>query len=262
MKIRKIIAVTAASVITVSALFIANGLFGNPISGFLAKTTARQYIETNYGDLELEIQRAGYNFKFNSYCVFVRSAVSEDTAFTIYVNSLGKVLRDDYEYEVANRFTTWRRLDEELWEFTSEQIGSRVEYDMESFFLRFVEEKEGNQDLMKLEPDMELDIHDPPLPLKADIVIYHEDVSYSTVAAVIRELEAVFREQNIPVSMYGVTIIPLSDKPEQEGQAGTWIRALSVTDFPADLMDADNLPRVIEEYEAERIALYNERYKK
>ena len=43
--------------------------FGNPISRLIAERSATKYIETNYKDLDLNRDRAYYNFKDGYYIV-------------------------------------------------------------------------------------------------------------------------------------------------------------------------------------------------
>lgn len=252
---KKILAVVTCVLLCVLLFIFFNSWIGNPVSGSLAKKAAKQYIDTKYRDLKLQIKRSNYNFKESAYCVFVQSTESEDTAFMVYVNQYGTVMRDDYEYEVANNFTTWRRLDEEMRELAKVIVGERLEYDIEGIYISF--EKES--DIMVLERDMILDIQHPPLPLVIDITIFHEDVSYQTIAKVAKAMETILKEQKIPIDKYSVRVIPMSDKPEDEAEAFSWVNSLSVSDFPANKMNAENLHEVMEQFETERVSEYNEK---
>lgn len=91
---KKILAVVACVLLCVLVFLFINSWIGNPVSSSLAKKAAKQYIDTNYSDLKLQIKRSNYNC---AYCVFVQSTISEDTAFMVYVNQYGTVMRDDYE---------------------------------------------------------------------------------------------------------------------------------------------------------------------
>ncbi|WP_019850349.1 hypothetical protein [Desulfitobacterium sp. PCE1] len=259
MNIKKILAgITGIGLIVLLFLFV-NAWVGNPVSNLLAKQAAQKYIDANYSDLNLEIQSSSYNFKFGAYQVFVQSALSEDTAFSIDTDSFGKVLRDNYENEVASNFTTFRRLDAQMREIAKELIGSRLDYDFEYISFPFTKD---DHDLMKLERDMKLDIHHPPLPLIADVTLYSDDLSYNKIAEVAKALEIVLKEENIPVSQYSVRLLPLANKPEKEDQATSWVNSLSLSDFPAERMDEKNLPQVMEQFEADRVAELNAMDKK
>lgn len=255
---KKILAGITGIGLIVLLLSFVNSFVGNPVSKVLAKKAAQQYIETNYNNLNLEIQKSNYNFKFNSYYVFAQSSTSVDTAFNIYVDSYGNVIRDDYEFEVANHFTTFRRLDDELRKLGNEILGGKLDYDFDHISLPFV--KEGTFET--LERDMKLDIHNPPLPLMVNVVLFSHDVSYSKIAEVAKAVEAVLQEQDIPVREYNIRILPLADKPENDKQAVSWVNSLSISSYPADRMDKENLPLAMEQFETGRVAEMNEKGKK
>lgn len=256
--IKKILAGIAGIGLIVLLMSFVNSFVGNPVSNTLAKKAAQRYIDKNYKDLNLNIQDSNYNFKFGSYFVFVKSAISEDTAFDIYVDSYGNVISDEYEYEIKNNFTTFRRLDKELGVIAKEIIGGNLDYDFENMAIPFVKEA----DSVNLELDMKLDIHNPPLPLMIDVTLFNSDVSYSKIAEVAKALESVLQEQNIPVREYSIRILPLADKPQNENEAVSWANALSVSSFPAERMDEKNLPQAMEQFETERTAQMNEKDKK
>ncbi len=240
-KIKKTLAGALGIVLIILLLLFVNSFVGNPVSNVLAKKAAQQYIDANYSELDLQIQRCAYNFKFSSYYVFVQSSTSQDTAFSIDVDSFGNVLRDDYEYEVANNFTTFRRLDEELRRIAEERIGGKLDYDFEYISLRFVKEA----DFMKLKRDMKLDIYDPPLPLAIDVTLFSDDLSYNKIAEVAKALEDLLKQQSIPIDEYSIRILPLANKPKNEKQAVSWVNALSISCFPANRMGEENLPQAM-----------------
>lgn len=249
MKITKILAGVVGIGLIVLLLLFVNSFVGNPVSKALAKKAAQQYIHTNYDHMDLEIQKCAYNFKFNSYFVVVQSSTSVDTVFSIYAGSFGNILRDDYKYEVANNFTTFRRLDEELRKLAEEMIGSKLDYDFDYTAFSFNKASMDKEDsFMKLERDMKLDIHHPPLPLTADVVLFSSDVSYDKIAEAAKAIEGVLKEQNVPIAQYSIRILPLSNKLEDK----SWVNSLSVSDFPAEKMTEENLPQVMEQFEINR----------
>lgn len=262
MKIKKIIAGVAGFVLIALLLLFVNAWVGNPISKMLAKQGAVKYVEEKYSDLNLEMGKVYYNFKFGTYGVFVQSSKSKDTAFSIHMDGYGNVKRDDYEYEVANNFTTWRRLSEELDKKAVEIIGRALEYDFEHISIRFAEQNDDDKGLMKLSLDMELDIYNPPLPLEAYVNIYSEDVSYNKIAEVAKSVEDVMSKQGVPVSQYSVRLIPEENKPEKENMSGSWVNSISVSNFPAEMMAEDNLPQTMEQFENTRIVELEKKYPK
>lgn len=70
---------------------------------------AKEYIETVYPDLNLEIKEIDYNYKRKTFSVSVYSRTSRDTYFDIYLDLNKKVERDSYDL-VKNGITTFWRL--------------------------------------------------------------------------------------------------------------------------------------------------------
>lgn len=250
MKIKKSHIGVGVIVATVLLLFV-NSFTGNPVSKFLARRAAKRYVHENYNALGLVVESVYYNFKFGEYGVRVQSQISEDTAFSIRFDSFGTVEGDNYATEVANNFTTWRRLSERLRIQATEMIRNRLDYDFSFTSIRFVEENSADAGRSKLQRDMALDIHSPPLPLEADVVIYTDDLSYDKIAEVAKAVGATLIEQNVPISRYSVRLIPLANKPAQENQAVSWANSLSVDEFPAERMAEKDLPQAMAQFEQE-----------
>ena len=96
---------------TLILLFFYIAFFGNPISRILAEKSATKYIETHYKDLDLNRDRAYYNFKDGYYIVRLRDKNSEDTKFYLGFDSFGKLKQDTYD---SILFNTFIRLSDEL----------------------------------------------------------------------------------------------------------------------------------------------------
>ncbi len=255
----------AVLVVALIALFasVANELVGNPVTKQLAKKAVRQYVDENYSDLNLELSEPHYNFKFDCYGVVVKSKTSVDTVFRVYTDKLGKIKEDDYKYEVANCFTTLRRLSSELDEKANEVISNKVDYDFDYISIRFIQtSKEEDEILSKLKLDMELDIYHPVIPLNTDVCIYTDDVSWNKIAEVGLALKQVLEDENIPITQYSIRLIPLEDKPKNEDEAVSWVNSLSISDFPSDRMVENNLPKVMEQFENDRVTTLNKNDKK
>lgn len=249
-KTKKILAGVVGIGLIVLLLSFVNSLTGNPVSKAWAKKAAQQYINENYGELDLEVESCGYNFKFGYYFAFVQSSTSMDTCFAVNVDSFGHVISDAYEYEVANKFTTYRRLDLELREFAEEVLGKKLDEDISHISLYFIDDDDF---LTKFTLDMTLDIHRPPLPLMINADLFSDDVSYAKIAEAAKALQALLAAENIPVAEYNVRIIPLSDKPEREDQSATWVNSLSISEFPAERLDEEDLAQVMEQFESDRV---------
>jgi hypothetical protein len=72
--------------------------------------SARQYIAENYPDLNLELEKARYDFKSSNYYVHVKSSTGIDTHFTLRLSGSGKFEHDDYDYRVVQKFNTFERI--------------------------------------------------------------------------------------------------------------------------------------------------------
>lgn len=249
MSLRKRFIIISVGLILLFIVSAINSITGNPISKFLAKRAAGDYIEDKYSDLDLEMKEVYYNFKFKTYGVNVQSKTSEDTSFTIYIDGLGNIDYDDYEHRVTNNFNTWNRLNMEIDERADQLIREELDYVFDKVFIQFIETSKNNQDLLKLRKDMKLDISSPPLPLEAYIVVFAEEVSYAKIAEVAKAIEKVLENHNIPIDTYSVRLIPLSDKPKNEEKGVSWVNSLVVNDFPKELMSERNLPKVMEDFE-------------
>ena len=93
------------------ALFFVNAFAGNPVSALLARVSAHRYVAQEYGHLDLNIDKVGYNLKDTNYYAKVSSLTSADTHFTVYISMLGQVERDTYE-SVTDGWNTWNRLND------------------------------------------------------------------------------------------------------------------------------------------------------
>lgn len=251
-RVKKLLAGFLGFGLIVLLLIFTNSLTGNPLSAAWAKRAAKNYLEANYPALKLEIQQTGYSFKSGAYRVFAQSPTSRDTAFSVHVDGWGNIVQDDYEHEVANGFTTFRRLDEELRAIGGELIGS-LPYEFEFAALAFADKG----DLEPLKRDMELDVHSPPLPLQAEVVVYSEELTYDKIAQVAKEVETALEKAEIPVGAYSVRLLPTANQPEDKNQAASWAGSLAVSGFPAPRMAEKNLAAAMEQFEAQRAAAEN-----
>ena len=98
------------TLLTLCACIFANAFFGNPVSSFIAKVVADNYVDENYPSEGYEIEDVRYSFKDGCYHAYVSSEEHLDGDFTVYLNSFGGIERDDYEYRVAERANVSDRL--------------------------------------------------------------------------------------------------------------------------------------------------------
>lgn len=98
------------TLLTLCACIFANAFFGNPVSSFIAKVVADNYVDENYPSEGYEIEDVRYSFKDGCYHAYVSSEEHVDGDFTVYLNSFGGVDYDDYSYRVEERGNVSDRL--------------------------------------------------------------------------------------------------------------------------------------------------------
>ena len=98
-------------------MWFANGLVGNPVSYFIAKSKAEKRVEENYAAEGYVLTDVGYNFKNSSYIAFVEKPNSEDCKFSLSYSPTGKLNYDTYENNMADGGNVRLRLDKKYREF-------------------------------------------------------------------------------------------------------------------------------------------------
>ena len=105
------IALIIAAVLTIGVGVFSNGLVGNPISQRLAENAAREHLKTHYAGTDYVLENVAYTFITHSYLAHITAPGSTDRYFTLWLDGLGHVRRDDYTSMVAEGGNTARRLD-------------------------------------------------------------------------------------------------------------------------------------------------------
>lgn len=246
-KITKIIAAVTAFVLIIGLLLFVNAWVGNPVSKHIATKAAEKYVAETYENIELAVEESNYNFKFGSYVVFFRSPSSYDTAFSVYADSFGKIIRDDYEFEVANNFTTFRRLDLELRQIGKKLMRENLSYDIaHAAFSSEDIDVESFADI--LTKDMVLDIHHPPFDINAYVTINDPDVSYEKMAEVMRSIAKLCEEQDIPIASYSIFIehdaLISVDEDDYEAREN---QRIGIYNIPARLLNSEDLANDLKE---------------
>jgi len=103
-KILKFVAVVAAVGVVVFAGVMANEIFGNPVSKYLAAKNSVAFVEENYPDLEFEAGETGYDFKGVRYYTKFTLKGDEDISFTVSCDRKGDYHYDDYDWMALLRF--------------------------------------------------------------------------------------------------------------------------------------------------------------
>lgn len=105
--------VSIALVFLCVSLWLVNGIFGNPLSAFLAKRSSERHLQEHYSGTDYIIEDVSFSFKDGNYYAHVESPGSDDSFFSIVMKMDGRVLYDTYEDRVARRGNTAHRLDME-----------------------------------------------------------------------------------------------------------------------------------------------------
>lgn len=221
--------------------------YGNPISAVIATVKIKAYMKDTYPDMDLEINKARYNFKFEEYVSHVKSRSSQDTYFNVCWTK--RKIYDSYENDVVKLYNTYDRLNREFSEKVEEIIQKDFPYETSILYAIFGKEE---QDFEELYLDMPLDIKNPPMPANLVIYIMSDEVSYEFLSARLLELNQLMNKYEIPIDTYSVVIkeplIKGEEKPAPNG------KTLYLYDFPVGKISSANLIEVMKEHQRSREA--------
>lgn len=248
--ILRLFAATMGIFVVVLLLMVINSLYGNPISATIARKKIQSYIANAYPDNNLIVDKATYNFKNSSYGSVVHSPTSEDTTFRVYERN-GRI-EDDYAYEIANQFTTYRRLEDALDQEVEAIIKKEFPYPMRLIGAKMFDVPDYEQYFTL---DMPYHIQELPLPVEVLVWTSADEPSYEILAERLLELKSLMERYKIPVEYYSMNL----EHPyhEENGELMPEIfDSLSVNRYHVvELVDRPDLPVLLEEhvkaYEAE-----------
>lgn len=229
-KFLKILAAAAAFVLIAVLFLLTDSFVGNPVSAWIAAKKIQTYTAQTYPNMDLTVGKASYNFKNGEYFCMVQSDTSQDTAFSIgYKNG---TLKDRYQSEVAGRFTTYRRLSDELNKNIKRIIAQEFPYETDMVIGDFSEaDDEGRK--KNLELDMKLDMENLPLPVSITVYVYEEKRTVEVLAQRLRELDRVMSANRIFPQKYSLVLI-------KRGGAYLTEDSLGVYDFARDNLKKNN----------------------
>lgn len=220
-------------------LFFYIAFFGNPISKLIAERSATKYIETNYKDLDLNRDRAYYNFKDGYYIVRLRDKNSEDTKFYLGFDSFGRLKANTYD---SILFNTWIRLSDELNDYGK---GLEKKYD----FPYEISLTTVNDDIEeKLVLDQKFDFNNFKEDVNAQAFAYVEKLSLEKCLDILCDLQKIMDKTSLKVTKYSVILIPEENK-KPDGEAESWVGALSVHDVPEEVVRNRDLKEFTNIYE-------------
>ncbi|WFR56483.1 hypothetical protein QA584_23165 [Anaerocolumna sp. AGMB13025] len=237
--ILKFIAGITAFILIFFLLILYNGFMGNPLSAKLADNKIKAYVDKTYPDLDLTLSETKYNFTDSSYYSKAQSNTSPDTTFMI---SYGRGrITDDYSYEVANCFTTYRRLSDA---FTKDVEGILSQEFPYKTTIVLADYGKDEFDLNKLKLDMPYDITTPPLPASLCVYCTSKELTYEVLGERLLQLHAIMEKHKIPIKTYSLALEAdeADEKPSNH--------RVEVIDFPADKINTANLTEELKKHQS------------
>jgi hypothetical protein len=197
----KILAGVVALVLIGGILFVTNAFVGNPISVIAANKAIKQYVDQNYSHLNLEIEKARYEFKNGEYMAKAKSKTSIDTKFEIYYRD-GKVQRDDYESSVLGKVNTLLRFSDEYSAIARNILAKELLYENNKTMVMYDKDAyENSKDIFEL--DMKFD---KALPINAEVTIQIDltDNSLEAIAKALTNAHYAFTNNDCNFNTYGL----------------------------------------------------------
>jgi len=207
-------------------LFYYFAFFGNPISRLMAEKSATKYIESHYKDLDLNRDRAYYNFKDGYYTVRLRSKTSKDTAFMLGFDSFGKLKQDTYDDIL---FNTEIRLSDELRGYGAD-LQNKYNFPYE-ISLNTVEDVPRENLVL----DQEFDFDNFKEDVLAQSFGYTKKPSLEECFDALCNLQKIMDKTSLKVTKYSVILVPEENK-KPDGEAESWAGSISVNDVPQEVV--------------------------
>ena len=219
----KAILITLAILIVGVILWFVCAFFGNPVSYFLTKNSADDYIAENYTDYDLQIEKIGYDLKSSGYYARVIQPGSKDIYFKVYFDLLGKPCYDTFE-NIHDGWNTSMRLENEYRALTDSIEDEVNKYFTTDIFYGEIKTSDYADDYCGKEPygilpseliiDYDYDINE--VAAKAGhIVLYYEETELTAEKSAIRllELKRILDEKG--VKFFAIDFIAQEPKTEE-----------------------------------------------
>lgn len=187
-------------VIGILALGTGNLLLGNPLSCALADRAAKQYIKTQYAQLDLAAEKSEYSWKGGSYMVFLAQPGSEDIRFLLEFNSLGALLRDEY---TSVAFNTQDRFDA----LAKETVPKLLAPHFPAQTLISVSAQAG-EGLPSVPPDQAASMQSFPYELQIYLRLATADRSMEAGYAALCTVRDVLHAQGLSVASFYLALLP------------------------------------------------------
>ncbi|MBM7549498.1 hypothetical protein [Peptoniphilus gorbachii] len=213
--------------------------FGNPISRLIAERSATKYIEANYKDLDLDRDRAYYNFKDGYYIVRLSDKNSEDTKFYLSFDSFGKIKADTYD---SILFNTFIRLDNELNDY-GKSLAEEYNFPYKISLTTVNDDIEE-----KLTLDQKFDFNNFKEDINAQALGYAKKPSLEKCFDLLCDLQKIMDKTSLKVTKYSIILIPEENK-KPDGEAESWAGSVNVYDVPEEVVRNKDIKEFTNIYE-------------
>lgn len=215
------------AVFVLFVLFVANALFGNPVSKFLAERGADRVIAAKYEDLDLFRNKVVYNFKMAEYNVFLQDKNSVDSQFALHFDSFGRLTWDSYDDRIFNTMMRFDRI--------VSQYGRSLEkqYDFPYTITLSSWDKEDPAEYLKV--DQPVDVKHLPYKLQAQAYGVGKDATAEEAMTILKRLQEIMDAEGLDVVDYAINLVPEKSRGK-EGEVETWEDMYSAYEVPADVV--------------------------
>ena len=239
----RILAGLGAAALIIFLFIITMAFTGNPISKVLATRTANKYMEEKYPDLEVQREETYYNFKDGNYGVKYIDRKSKDIHFTIGTDYLGRLSYDGYERDVLSKWNTRLRLESEYSNYVEKIIKDNLDYDYHMILPSTFGEGEKDENLSNLEVDMIFNLENIPFKQEINLSIFEENRTWERLAEVILQVDDLMKEKNLDIFKYTISLEGKREDGKIDPEA-----SIGVYDFPRELLNSEELPKVLEDF--------------
>ena len=247
----RILAAFFALALLVILFFFYNAFNGNPVSAAIVTARVHSYVDDKWPKEGFSISWANYDFKTGLYSCHVSHPESPDTSFRVSGNITGS-LYDNYELAVIQKENTYFRLQQEMDNQLSALLREETGFPFRMLYCSF-SEKEG-QDRSRIHLDMEFQLSSLPYPvcITAYTQTDNETPSWEEMAQKLLVLSRTAKNHGLSVSTYSFCLEgPYSTDEKGNLTVTDHDLSLSVFDFPASLLEEENLPEILREFSQE-----------
>ncbi|CAC9933642.1 hypothetical protein PEPCOX59622_01364 [Aedoeadaptatus coxii] len=215
------------TVLVLFVLFVANALFGNPVSKFLAERGADRIIAAKYRDLDLSRENVIYNLKDGDYIVFLEDKNSVDSQFALHFDSFGRLTWDSYDDRIFNTMMRFDRVVAQYGRSLEKKYGFPYTITLSSW------DKEDPAEYLKV--DQPVDIKHLPYKLQAQAYGVGKDATAEEAMAVLKQLQQIMDKEGLKVVDYAIDLVPEKDRGKDD-EVETWEDMYSAYEVPADVV--------------------------